>query len=143
MTLQELKTLIADDPTATAFLAAKNYAACANRCIVLAPKIHVPTVLTQRGLYEKLGAVVGETILQKLENYASAAQTLSPVVARILPWLEPANEGLDFGDVKSLEILAALSAAEVFTSAEHTALVGMSLVHQTITPSHVELAGLL
>ena len=143
MTLQELKNLIAGDATATALLAAKNYAACATRCIVLAPKIHVPMVLTQRGLYEKLGAVVGETILQKLESYAAASQTLSPVVARILPWLEPANEGLDFGDVKSLEILAALTASNVFSSEEHTALVGMSLVYQTITPSHVELAGLL
>lgn len=143
MTLQELKTLIQSDTTANSLLTAKDYSGCAARCVVLAPKIHVPTTLTERGVYEKLGPFVGETILQKLEGYAVAGQAMSPVVARILPWLEPANEGIDFGDVKTLEIIDALATGGLFTTEEKTALVGMSLVSQTITPSHVELAGLL
>ena len=143
MTPQALKTLIESDATATAMLASRDYAGCAARCVTLAPQIHVETMLTERGVYKKLGATLGETIFQKLEGFAAASQPMSPIITRVLKWLEPTNGGLDFGDAQSLTLVAALTAGGLFTTEEQTAIVGMSLVSETITPSHVELAGLI
>lgn len=143
MTLTEIRALIVSDAEASALLEAKNYFACAARCVLLLPKIHVETILTERGLYRELGAMSAEIILQKLAGYADASQEYSLVVGRILAWLEPANEGLDFGASATLSMIGELTIAGVFTTQEQTALFEMSLVYQTITPSHVELAGLL
>lgn len=137
MTPQELLALIQSDSQALALANAGNDSGCAQRCRAIAPKVHASKVLTERGLYQSLGATLAETILQKLEGFAGANQSMSPVIARVLKWLEPANEGVDFGAAQTLGLIDALYAGTLFTETERNALVAMSLVEQTITASDV------
>jgi hypothetical protein len=138
MTPQQLKALIESDATATQLAAEKNDFACAARCAAIAERVRVPTVLTSRGLYKAIGPTTAETILQKLTAYASAGQAYSPVIARFINWLEPTNEGADFGDPDLLGLAAALRDGSVLTQSEYDALSEISLTPPTITALDVE-----
>lgn len=137
MTPQQLKALIDSDAEATQLANAGNDAACAARLTAIAPKVTVFCQLTDRGLYQRLGPVVAETILQKLEGYAAAQQQYSLIIKRFLKWLEPANEGVDFADPLLLMLCDGLTAGGLLTEAENTAIKSLSLRDQVITPEQV------
>ena len=140
MTPPELLALIRSDAQASALADAGNDSGCAARCVVIASLARVPTVLTSRGLYKAIGPSVAETVLQKLLAYANANQAYSKVIARFLGWMEPANEGADFGDADLLNLAAALLAGGVLTQPEFDALNGISLKPPVITANDVSKA---
>lgn len=137
MTPEQLLALIQSDSQALAMATAGNDAGCALRCRAIAEKVHAPLMLTERGLYQKLGATLAETILQKLIAFAGLKQPQSPVIARVLKWLEPVNEGVDFGDSQTIGLIQSLTAGGLFTIEEQNALIAMSLVEQDITAADV------
>ena len=108
MTPAALQTLIASDTEAASLLAQGQDAACAARCSVIAPKVRKETFLTERGMYAALGATAAETILQKLVAFAAAEQTASPIMARVLGWLQPSSGGVDFGLDQTVDFVAML-----------------------------------
>jgi hypothetical protein len=140
MTPAELLTLIQSDATATSLANAGNDSGCALRCIVIASPVRVPAVLTARGLYKAIGPATAETILQKLLAYSQANQSYSLIISRFLGWLEPANEGADFGDADLLNLAAGLLAGGVLTQTEFDALNGISLKPPVITANDVSKA---
>jgi hypothetical protein len=140
MTSAELLSLIQSDASASSLAAAGNDSGCAARCMVIAPLLRVPAVLTSRGLYKAIGPSTAETILQKLAGYADANQTYSAIIARFLEWMEPANEGADFGDSDLLNLASGLLAGGVLTQSEFDALNGISLKPPVITANDVSKA---
>lgn len=136
MTPQELKSLIESDAQAKAFAAAGDDYQCAIRCSEISPLIRSSLVLTERGLYNKLGPMVAETILQKFEHYSGSYTAL---VGRVLKWLRPSEGGSDFGDPAMIQFLSLLLAEGLsLNQAEFDAISNLSLSHQIITPLEVE-----
>lgn len=134
-----LMALIQSDATASAHYAARRDDECAARCMVIAPATHQPTgLITERGLYQALGPVMAETILQKMAGYAAANQSFSAVVARSLRWMEPHNDGVDFGDPTVLGLIDALTADGLLSSQENAAIKSLSLRPPTITAAQIE-----
>lgn len=137
MTPAELRALIESDAEATAFANAGNDEACAIRCGVIAPMVRVSTTLTERGLYKELGPVMAETVLQKLEGYAAAEQAYSALVKRFLKWLEPNNDGVDFGLQSTLDMAGALTQGGLLSTEEFAAINLLSLAPQTFTAAQI------
>ena len=137
MTPAELKSLIESDAEATALANAGNDEACAARCGVIAPQVRVETVLTERGLYQNLGATVAETILQKLAGFAATQDPMAAVVARFLRWIEPVNGGADWGQPEALQMCHALMIGGLLTEAECTAIKNLSLTSQRFTAAQI------
>jgi hypothetical protein len=136
MTPEALKALIESDPQATALINAGNDHACAIRCSQIAPKVRVSLLLTERGLYNRLGPLNAETLLQKLMQYTGSYTTL---VHRVLSWLKPSEGGSDFGDPSMIAFLSLLLAEnKSISQAEFDAVSNLSLISQTIAPLEVE-----
>jgi hypothetical protein len=136
MTPQELKALIESDPQAKALAEAGNDHDCAIRCSEIGPLIRSSLILTERGLYNKLGPMVAETILQKFEQYDGSYKAL---VSRVLKWLRPSEGGSDFGDPAMIQFLSLLLAEGLsITQSEFDAINNLSLSNQIITPLEVE-----
>lgn len=136
MTPQELKALIESDPQAKALAEAGNDYACAIRCSEISPLIRLSLILTERGLYNKLGPMTAETILQKFEQYTGSYKAL---VSRVLKWLRPSEGGSDFGDPAMIQFLSLLLVEGLsITQSEFDAISNLSLSSQTITPLEVE-----
>lgn len=134
MTDQQLHDLIIADTQAKAMADAGNDSGCAERCSVIAPKVRKQHRLTELGLYAELGVQVAEPILAKMEAYAG---TYKAPVKRMLKWLQPGSQGLDFGDAQTLQFLGLLQAEGVLTQPEFVALNEISLVPDTILPAQV------
>ena len=80
-------------------------------------------MLTERGVYAKLGGADGETFLSGLEAVAGS----DPVVARVVSWLKPVNgSGVDICNAETQAVL--------------TALVGTAGITQAMVDSVIELA---
>lgn len=140
MTPVELKNLIKSDAQALQFAQAGNDEACAARCSEIAPQTRATTMLTERGLYDRLGALVAETILQKLDAFAKTADQMAPMVRRVLVWLQPVNGGADVGAAELLVMVGALKLKGVLTVDEAMAIDALSLVPQTVTAAEVAIA---
>ena len=136
----ELRALIESDAEALALARSGAADSCAARCVAIAPKVRASKTLTERGLYQELGPTVAETILQKLEGYAVAGAAYSAIVKRFLKWLEPANEGVDFGLQNTLDMAGLLYQGGLLTVDEYTAIDGLSKVAPTITGADVSTA---
>lgn len=137
MTPAELKTLIESDAEATAFADAGNDEACAIRCGIIAPSVRVSKMLTERGLYAELGPTMAETVLQKLEGYAAANHAYSAVVKRFLKWLEPTNDGVDFGLQSTLDMAGLLAQGGLLSAEEYAAINLLSLAPQKFTAAQI------
>ncbi len=136
MTPRELKALIESDPQAKALAEAGNDHDCAIRCSEIGPLIRSSLILTERGLYNKLGPMVAETLLQKFEHYTGSYKAL---VSRVLKWLRPSEGGSDFGDPAMIQFLSLLLAEGLsITQSEFDAINNLSLSNQIITPLEVE-----
>lgn len=134
-----LYQLITSDEIASELFAQAKDDECAARCNSIAIATHQPTgLMTERGLYQALGPVMAETILQKMAGYAAANQSYSAVVARSLRWLEPNNDGVDFGDPTVLGLIDALTAGGLLTVEENAAIKSLSLKKPTYTAAQVE-----
>jgi hypothetical protein len=132
---EELKALIESDPQAKALAEAGNDYACAIRCSEISPRIRSSLILTERGLYNKLGPMVAETILQKFEQYAGVYKSL---VSRVLKWLRPSEGGSDFGDPAMIQFLSLLlSEGLSITQSEFEAISNLSLSPEVINPGQV------
>lgn len=140
MSPTELRALIESDQQALALARSGAADLCAARCMVIAPKIRASKTLTERGLYQELGPAVAETILQKLEGYAVAGAAYSAIVKRFLKWLEPSNEGVDFGLQSTLDMAGLLYQGGLLTVEEYTAIDGLSKASPTITGAEVSTA---
>lgn len=135
MSPQELKSLIESDPQAKALAEAGNDYACAIRCSEISPLIRSSLILTERGLYNKLGPIVAETLLQKFEHYTGSYKTL---VSRVLNWLRPSEGGSDFGDPAMIQFLSLLLAEGLsITQSEFDAISNLSLSHEVISSGQV------
>lgn len=134
MEKEQLKQLILSDETAKALADQGDDIGCAARCKEIAPKVRGATELTERGLYDKLGAIAAETVLQKLEAYNGANVA---VVKRVLSWLKPSNGGLDFSSQETLNFLQLLSVEEVITAEEFEAINSLSLYTDNISANDV------
>lgn len=89
--------------------------------------------ISEIGLYDKLGPVIAETILQKLKT-ASETPALSPldkIVGRALRWLEPNQGGVAPGNVNTIALIDNLVSVGVLASDEATALKNLGLIPQT------------
>ena len=140
MTPEELKALIQSDAQALSLAQSGNDEACAVRCSEIAPQTRAATMLTERGLYDRLGALVAETILQKLDAFAKTADQMAPMVRRVLVWLQPVNGGADVGATELLVMVGALKLKGVLTADEAMAIDALSLIPQTVTAAEVAVA---
>jgi hypothetical protein len=138
MTPEALKAIIESDPQAKALAEVGNDYDCAIRCSQIAPKIRVSLLLTERGLYNRLGPMAAETLLQKLLQYTGSYTSL---VHRVLSWLKPSEGGSDFGDPSMIAFLSLLLAEnKSISQAEFDAVSNLSLTNQTISSEQVSTA---
>lgn len=141
MTNEELRALIHSDRTAENLADIGDDAGCAKRCTEIAEPIRVETIITERGLYKRLGSVVGESILQKFEAYQG---TYKAQVQRVLHWMRPSEGGCNVGDPEFIRLLSMLRSDGIgLTDGEMQALLGVSLVPQNISAADVSAAWFL
>lgn len=94
--MSELKTLIESDVEALAFANSGNWKSCAERCTIISPPVLVETLLTELGILRVFSnPIAAENLLQKIELVAQN----NPLVARVLKWLRPGSNGVDFGNI--------------------------------------------
>lgn len=135
MTPQELKALIESDAQAKALADAGNDYQCAIRCSEISPLVRSSLILTERGLYNKLGPVLAETLLQKFEHYSGS---YTAIVGRVLKWLRPSEGGSDFGDPALIQFLSLLLAEGLsIDQSEFDAINNLSLSHTVVQPADV------
>lgn len=135
MTNQELRDLIHSDTLATELADRGDDQGCADRLVEIAPAIRVQTILTERGMYDRLGPTVAETVLQAFEAYQGA---FKENVRRALNWLRPAEGGVDFGDPSFVALLELLkSDGVVITQAQLDAMLSVSLRQPEITADQI------
>lgn len=119
MTNEQLRSLIAGDATASALAAEASDAACAVRCMEIAPWEPGPRLIGELGVLDLFeDPEDGETVMQKLEAVAQS----NALVARALKWMQPLAPGLPIGKVSVRTMLDQLHAAGVFTDVEHATL---------------------
>lgn len=135
MTNEELRQLIHSDPVALERAGIGDDAGCASRCVEIADPVRVETILTERGLYQRLGPVVAESVLQKFEAYQGAYLAQ---VRRVIHWMRPSEGGFDFGDDSFVALLALLIQDGIgITEPERQALLGLSLQPAYISAGQV------
>lgn len=138
MTASQLRSLILSDSIAKQLADRGDDLGCATRCTAIADPVRVETVLTERGLYHRVGSSLAESILQKFAVYEGQYQ---PVVKRVLGWMQPAQGGFDFAEPEFLYLLTLLRQDGMpLTDAEHQALANLSLKPNMISAAEISLA---
>ena len=84
----------------------------------------VPTgeLYTERALFAALGPVMAESIMSKLEAFASSGNSGSSIISRGLRWMQPANGGIDFQNADVKAMLAGLHVAGILNADELSSL---------------------
>ena len=95
----------------------------------------VPVWVTSRTLYAELDPEVAEAILQKLE----AAKAVSPVVARVLTWMQPSESGIDVTNAHTISHMGELVTQNILSQQEVDEILVLGLVSK----SRGELLGVL
>jgi len=86
-------------------------------------------------LYDRLGAAMAESILQKLAAYSGAYQS---IVQRVLGWMKPGEGGFDFAESEFLSLIHMIRQdGMAITDQEYQALASLSLTTYRITASDV------
>lgn len=135
MTAEQLKALIQTDVLAKQLADRGDDSGCATRCTTIAAPMRTETVLTERGLYDRLGASMAESILQKLSSYSGSYRA---IVQRVLGWMRPGEGGFDFAEPEFLSLINAIRQdGAAISDAEYQALVNLSLAPSRITASEV------
>jgi hypothetical protein len=122
MTPEDIRAAILADPQLRQWIEAGNDQAVADQLSLSAPRVPTGELFTERALFAELGPLVGESVMSKLESFATTGNSGSSLVARGLRWLQPANGGLDFQHDDVRLMLAGLQAAGILTADEKAAL---------------------
>lgn len=129
MNYEALAALLAQAPYAT--MADAEAAAALNTPSVTVTR---ETMISERGLYARLGPVMAEEILQRLDLAAPS----NAVIARVRSWLAPAAGGIDLGLDATRAQIDVLVAATVLTAEQGAAI--KALGEYLVSPA--EAAGL-
>lgn len=138
MTPTALKALIESIPAAKTLADAGRDA---DVLPVIAPHLPlVPVPGQRRKLIDVLGAFPdpahGADVIARLKT----AATVNPVLAIVLPELEQGGPGLDFADPRTHQVLDALTAATVLTSAEASLLKSLGSQPDRVTVDQISAA---
>ena len=135
MTPAQLRALIHSDLVAKQMADRGDDLGCATRCTVIATPTRTETVLTERGLYDRLGAAMAESILQKLSMYQGM---YGQIVQRVLGWMKPGEGGFDFSEPEFLALIDQIRQdGMALSDPEYQALINLSLTTHQITASEV------
>lgn len=118
MTDEQIRAAILADPQLRAAIEFGNDQAVADALSAVAARIPTGELYTERSLFAELGPVMGESVLSKLEQFATSGNSGASVVARGLRWLQPANGGLDFQHLGVRQMLTGLQVAGVLSQTE-------------------------
>lgn len=127
MTPEEIRATILVDPQLREWIEQGNDQAVADALSPLASKVPTGELYTERAIFAELGPIMAETVLSKLEQFASTGNSGSSVVKRGLQWLKPNEGGLDFQNPDVKQLLTGLTAAGVLTPDELTALSALGM----------------
>lgn len=120
-----LTSEIQNDPLARGYAGMTDAERLASLRAVNRTKLTSPYMITDRGVINAFANPVdGETCMQGIE----AASQSNPLVARAIKWMQPANGGLDIGDVKTHAIIDVLSGAGAITAEAATTLKAIAQV---------------
>lgn len=97
------------------------------------------TRIGELGIYNLLGPLDGEALLQGLEAVAQSQQPVAPVIKRILRWLQ-SPEGVDVGNESLQGQLQALADAGAVSPASAAALIAHGSHKPPITVDEVSAA---
>lgn len=135
MTPAQLRALIHSDSVAKQMADRGDDIGCATRCTAIASPMRTETVLTERGLYDRLGAAMAESILQKLFMYEGL---FGQIVQRVLGWMKPGEGGFDFSEPEFLALIDQIRQdGMALSDPEYQALINLSLTTTKITASEV------
>ena len=135
MTPAQLRALIHSDSVAKQMADRGDDLGCATRCTAIATPMRTETVLTERGLYDRLGAAMAESILQKLSMYQGM---YGQIVQRVLGWMKPGEGGFDFAEPEFLGLIDQIRQdGMALSDPEYQALINLSLTTHQITASEV------
>jgi hypothetical protein len=112
---------LSDDPLARGYQAMSTDQLLASLTAV-DRQITVETVITDRTLYSRLGPVMAESILSKLE----AASATDSTIKRAVNWIE-ARDGFNIGDPISQAMVDQLVAGGLFSPEEGAAIKGLAV----------------
>ena len=134
MTPTELLVLIQSDPTALALAQAGNDEACAARCRVIATDIDQRKRCLEVDFMENATLAKVEECMAKIE----LAATTNPSVARMLKFMQPGAEGIDFTLTRFRNLLTdAPPAGCGLTAAQLKNLTDLTKVKPAITAADV------
>ena len=134
----QIKALIHSDAVAKQLADRGDDLGCATRCTAIAELVRVETVLTERGLYHRVGSLTAESILQKFAAYQGSYRA---IVERVLSWMKPAQGGFNFSEPEFIRLLGLLRQDGMpLTDQEHQALDTLSLKPDAISASDVSTA---
>lgn len=96
---------------------------------------------SERGILERFpdGPLAADALLSKLDAFAATSQPMASIVKRALKFLAQ-TEGLDLGSSATQDLLAALAAAGVITTAERDGIRSMATVPAPVTAAEIEIA---
>jgi hypothetical protein len=122
MTPDQIRAAILADQQLRAYVESGNDQAVADALTLQAEPVPTHELYTERAMFAELGPLVAESIMAKLEAFATSGNSGASVVARGLRWLQPANGGLDFQNADLKTLLAGLHVAGILTADELAAL---------------------
>lgn len=137
MTPEQIRAAILADPQLRAAIETGNDQAVAAALTPQATPVPTGELYTERALFAELGPLVGESIMSKLESFATTGNSGSSLVARGLRWLQPANGGLDFQNADVRLMLAGLQVAGILTADELAALNRLGTRPGTVTVDQI------
>jgi hypothetical protein len=137
MTIDEIRATILASPELRAHVAAGDDQSLADALADILPRIPTRELMTERSLFAKLGPIVADTILSKLEAFSTTGMPGASVMARGLKWLVPQAGGVDFQHPALLALLEGLVAANTLTQEEFIALSELGTERQTLNLSQI------
>lgn len=134
MTDTDLAAAILADPTAKALVDAGNDSGAATRMGAILPPTTVSKLVDERALYAAFANPADALqVMTALATVASGSLPNSPIVARVLTWMSPAQGGVDISNSAVLATLAQLVTAGLITSAQSSTIQALAMT-MTVIP---------
>lgn len=137
MTVDEIRAAILAAPQLRGYVEAGDDQSLAEALADIVPRVPTGELMTERSLFAKLGPIVADTILSKLESFANTGMPGASVMARGLKWLAPQAGGVDFQHPALLALLEGLVTANILTQDEFVALSELGTERQILNASQI------
>lgn len=137
MNAEQIRAAILSDPLLRALVESGDDQTLADALSKIAPRIQTGELCTERTIFAALGPAMADSVMIKLESFASSGRPGASMMARGLKWLAPAEGGVDFQHPDLKAMLNGLVADGVLTEDEFLELMKLGTRPDAITVDDV------